>query len=174
MVILLASVGLMLAITFGGWSELQGLTPVNFAWSIAYLVIAFYVWRWARGLLPIAAALAVLLLIVAVIAGVGASGASWFARSAGSYQAAHSLFGGAGLSAGTLGLLTVLLAPVQALLIWFALRAFAQGWNVEVEAPLAQPAVPTGRDRAAPGGRTRPPAATPRPPGRADRGSRSA
>ncbi len=136
--ILLISVALMLAITIGGWSELQGMTPVNFAWCIAYLLIAFYVWRWARGLLPIAAALAVLLLIVALIAATGASGTSWFDRSDYGYSAAQSLFGGPGLSADMLGLLTVLLVPVQALLIFVAMRGFVQGWNVEVEVPIEQ------------------------------------
>ena len=134
--ILLASVVLMLAITIGGWSKLQGLTPVNFAWCIAYLIVAYYVWRWARGLLPIAAALGILLLIVALIAGTGASGTSWFDRSSFGYASAQSMFGGTGLSADTLGLLTMLLAPVQVLLIFFAMRGFAQGWNVEVEVPI--------------------------------------
>jgi hypothetical protein len=132
-VILLASVVLMLAITIGGWSKLQGLTPVNFVWCLAYLIIAFYVWRWGRGLLPIAAALAILLLIIALIAGTGAAGTSWFDRSSYGYATSQTLFGGTGFSADTLGLLTVLLAPVQLLLIFFAMRGFAQGWNVEVE-----------------------------------------
>lgn len=135
-VILLVSVALMLAITIGGWSKLQGLTPVNILWCIAYLIIAFYVWRWARGLLPIAAALGILLLIIALIASTGAAGSSWFDRSSFGYQPAQSLFGGAGLSADTLGFLTVLLVPVQVLLIFFAMRGFAQGWNVEVEVPI--------------------------------------
>lgn len=134
--IMLASVGLMLAVTIGGWSKLQGLTPVNFVWIVVYLILAFYIWRWARGLLPIAAALAILLLIIAVIAGTGASGTSWFARSSFGYAPAQSMFGGSGLSPDTLGLLTVLIAPVQALLILFAMRGFAQGWNVEVEVPI--------------------------------------
>src|SRR5258707_10777600 len=62
--IMLISVALMLIVTIGGWSKLQGLKPVNFIWCIVYVIIAFYVWRWARGLLPIAAALAILLLII--------------------------------------------------------------------------------------------------------------
>ena len=56
--ILLASVALMLIVTIGGWSKLQGLKPVNFAWCLVYLLFAFYISRWARGLLPIAAAMA--------------------------------------------------------------------------------------------------------------------
>jgi len=134
-VILVASVVLMLIVTVGGWSMLEGMTAVNFIWCAVYLVIAFYVGRWARGLLPIATALAILLLVVAVIAGVGGAGTSWFDRAHAGFAATRSMFGGAGLSPDTLGLVTLLIVPVQALLIVFAMRAFAQGWNVEVEVP---------------------------------------
>ena len=133
--ILIISVVLMMIVTVGGWSKLAGLTAVNFVWAGVYLILAFYVARWARGLLPIAAALAILLLIVAIIAGTGASGTSWFDRSHYGFAQAHSLFGGTGLSPDTLGLVTLLIAPVQLLLILFAMRGFAQGWNVEVEVP---------------------------------------
>jgi hypothetical protein len=133
--ILLISVALMLIVTIGGWSKLQGLKPVNFAWCIVYLLFAFYISRWARGLLPIAAALAVLLLIIALIAGLGASGTSWFDRSHTGFADPKLLFGGKGLSPDTLGLFTLLIAPVQVLLIIFAMRGFSQGWNVEVEVP---------------------------------------
>jgi hypothetical protein len=131
--ILIVSVVIMLALTIGGWSELEGLKPVNFIWCIVYAVMAFYIWRWARGLLPIAAALAVLLLIVAVIAGTGLSGTSWFDREHAGFANAQSLFGGAGLSDSMLGFLTILLIPVQVALIVFAMIGFAQGWNVELE-----------------------------------------
>jgi hypothetical protein len=137
-VILLVSVGLMLAVTIGGWSKLQGLKPVNFAWCIIYLIIAFYVNRWNRGLLPIAAALAILLLVLALIAGTGVSGTSWFDRAHDGYSAPQSLFGGTGLSPNTLGLLTLLIAPVQVLLVFFAMRGFAQGWNVELEVTIEE------------------------------------
>jgi hypothetical protein len=132
--ILLASVVLMLVITVGGWSKLEGLAPVNFAWALIYLIMAYFIAvRWARGLLPISAAFAILLLIVALIAGLGAAGTSWFDRSHVDYSAAQSLFGGAGLSANTLGVLVLLLAPVQVLLILFCIQGISQGWNVEVE-----------------------------------------
>jgi signal transduction histidine kinase len=136
--IMLISVGLMLIVTLGGWSKLQGLSPINFVWCLLYLIIAFYVWRWNRGLLPIAAAFAVLLLIVALIAGTGTFGSttSWFDRSHSGFASANSVFGGKGLSPNILGLVTILIAPVQALLIFFAMRAFTQGWNVEVEMPI--------------------------------------
>jgi hypothetical protein len=134
--ILLVSVALFLIVTFGGWSKLQGMKPVNFVWSIAYVLIAYFLWRrWARGLLPIAAALAILALIMAIIAGTGASGTSWFDRSNFGFAPAQSIFGGKGLSADTLGAFTVLLIPVQALLILIATIGFSQGWNVELEVP---------------------------------------
>lgn len=136
--ILVISVGLMLIVTIGGWSKLEGLKPVNFAWCIVYLIIAVYVMRWSRGLLPIAAALAMLLLIVALIAGTGISGTSWFDRSHAGFASAQSLFGGKGLSPDTLGVVTLLIAPVQALLILFAMQGFAQGWNVELEVPIEE------------------------------------
>jgi hypothetical protein len=137
--LLLASAALMLAIAIGGWSKLQGLKPVDFIWAIIYVIFAFYiVKRWARGLLPIAAGMAILLLITAVIAGTGASGTSWFDRSSFGFAPAQSLFGGTGLSADTLGTLTLLLVPVQALLIFFAMFGFAQGWNVELEVPVEE------------------------------------
>ncbi|MHB8659257.1 MAG: hypothetical protein ACYC91_15140 [Solirubrobacteraceae bacterium] len=131
--IMLISVVLMLIVTGGGWSKLQGLKVLNFVWCFVYVVIAFYVARWNRGLLPIAAALAILLLVVAVIAGTGAGGTSWFDRNHAGFASAHTIFGGKGLSPDSLGLATLLIAPMQVLLILFAMRGFTQGWNVEVE-----------------------------------------
>jgi lysylphosphatidylglycerol synthetase-like protein (DUF2156 family) len=139
-VIMLVSVALMLLVTFGGWSKLQGLKPLNFAWCVLYLVIAFYVWRWNRGLLPIAAALAILLLLVVLIAGTGQFGSStatsWFDRNSSGFASPQSIFGGTGLNTDFLGLLVVLLIPIQVLLIVFAMIAFSQGWNVEYEVPI--------------------------------------
>jgi hypothetical protein len=134
--ILLVSVALILIVTIGGWSKLEGLKAINFVWSLVYVVIAFYIARWNRGLLPIAAALGILMLIIAVIATAGISGTSWFDRNQPGFAPADSLFGGAGLSANTLGTVTLLLIPVQALLIVVAMLAFAQGWNVEQEVPI--------------------------------------
>ena len=136
--ILLASVALMLVVTVGGWSKLEGLRPLNFAWCILYLVIAFYVARWSRGLLPIAGALGTMLLIISVIAATGTSGTSWFDRNRDGFGHPQSLFGGAGLGPNTLGLLTVLIAVVQVLLIVFVIRAFGQGWNIELEVPIEE------------------------------------
>jgi nitric oxide reductase large subunit len=136
--ILLVSIVLMLIVTIGGWSKLQGLKPVNFAWCIVYLIFALYITRWNRGLLPIAAALGILLLIISLIAGVGAAGTSWFDRNHAGFAGAHTLFGGSGLTPDELGLFTLLIAPVQLLLIIFAMYGFAQGWNVELEVPMEE------------------------------------
>ncbi len=138
-VIMLVSVALMLIVTIGGWSKLQGLKPVNFVWVIAYLIMAFYIFS-ALGawVAPITAGMAILLLMMVVIAGLGASGTSWFDRSHSGFAGAQSLFGGGGLSPDFLGFLTLLLAPVQVLLIFFAMLGFAQGWNVELEVPAEE------------------------------------
>jgi hypothetical protein len=133
--ILLLSVALMLTVTIGGWTKLQGMKPINFVWCAIYLVMAIYVLRWARGLLPITAALAVLLIALAAIAGFGVGGTSWFDRGHYGYGHAGSLFGGTGLSAAAIGTLTLLLIPVEALLVVVAMVGFGQGWNVELEVP---------------------------------------
>jgi presenilin-like A22 family membrane protease len=119
--LLLASAALMLIITVGGWSVLEGATPIQIAYILVYLIFAFYAARWKPGVLPVSAAFAVLLAIFALVAG-----PAWFNRDkAGFTQPA--------LGAGLLGLLTLLLVPVQMLLVAFAMRGFSQGWNVELE-----------------------------------------
>jgi hypothetical protein len=119
--LLLTSAGLILVVIIGGWSELQGAQVVSFGYVIVYLVMAFFVARWNRGVLPVAAALAILFAVVAAVAG-----PAWFERDkAGFDQPA--------LEPSILGLLTLLLVPVQLLLIAFAMRGFQQEWNVEVE-----------------------------------------
>jgi hypothetical protein len=137
-VILLASVALMLVLTIGGWSKLQGLKPINLLWCAVYLIMAYYVLRWVRGLLPITAGLAILLLIVAVIAGTGVAGATWFDRHHSDFAPAQSLLGGKGLGDNVLGSATLLLIPVEIALIVFAMIGFAQGWNVEIEVPAEE------------------------------------
>lgn len=120
-VLLLASAALVLIVTIGGWNLLEGAVPIQIAYIVVYLLFAFYAARWNRGVLPISAALAVLLMIFAGVAGPG-----WFARD-------KSGFAQPTIDAGLLGLLTLLIVPVQILLITFAMRGFSQGWNVEVE-----------------------------------------
>jgi hypothetical protein len=119
--LLLTSAGLVAIVTAGGWSELQGALIVAFFYVILYLVMAYYVAQWNRGVLPVAAALAILLLVVAAVAG-----PAWFDRD-------KPGFADPTLDPSILGLLTLIIVPVQVLLIAFGMRGFAQKWNVEVE-----------------------------------------
>ncbi len=119
--LLIASAALITIVTVGGWSELQGAQPVAFAYIFLYLLMAFFVARWNRGVLPVAAALAVLFAVVAAVAG-----PAWFDRDKAGFDTPL-------LEPSILGLLTVTLVPVQLLLLAFAMRGFAQKWNVEVE-----------------------------------------
>jgi hypothetical protein len=120
-VLLLVSAALVLIVTVGGWNLLEGAIPVQIAYVAVYLTFAFFATRWNRGVLPISAVLAVLLLIFAAVAAPG-----WFDRD-------KSGFAQPTLNAGLLGVLTLLIVPVQILLVTFALRGFSQGWNVELE-----------------------------------------
>ena len=133
-VLLLASAALVLIVTVGGWSVMQSAIPVQIAYVLAYLTLAFFAWRWNRGVLPVSAVLAVLLLIFALAAGPG-----WFARD-------QSGFAQPELGAGLLGVLTLLIVPLQMLLVAFAMRGFQQGWNVELERrdPSADPGLFAG------------------------------
>jgi FtsH-binding integral membrane protein len=122
-VLLLVSALLVLVITIGGAKVLEGAGPVviQCGFVLLYLLLAFYAARWNRGVLPVAAALAILLGTFALVAG-----PSWFNRD-------KAGFAQPSINAGLLGLLTLLILPVQILLIAFAMRGFSQGWNVELE-----------------------------------------
>ena len=67
--LLLISAALILIVTLGGWSHLQGAQPISFAYVIVYVVMAWQVARWNRGVLPVAAALAILFAVIAAVAG---------------------------------------------------------------------------------------------------------
>ncbi len=120
-VLLLVSAALVLIVTVGGWNLLEGAVPLQIGYVLVYLMFAFYALRWNRGVLPISAALAVLLMIFAAVAGPG-----WFARD-------KSGFAQPSLNASLLGVITLLIVPVQLLLVTFTMRGFSQGWNVELE-----------------------------------------
>jgi hypothetical protein len=125
--LLLVSAALVAIVTIGGWDALEGAKAVQIAYLALYLVIAFYVARWNRGVLPVAAALAIVLMIFAAVAGPG-----WFDRD-------KTGFEDPALDSGLLGLITLLIVPVQILLIAFAMRGFQQEWNVEVERRVEAP-----------------------------------
>ena len=111
----------MIIISLGGWGTLEGAKPIQIAYILVYLLMAYLVMRWNRGVLPLSAALAIVLLIFAAVAG-----PAWFDRD-------KSGFTNPAIGADVLGLVTLLLVPVQALLIAFAMQGFVQAWNVEVE-----------------------------------------
>ena len=145
--LLLATAVLAAIITIGGWSLLKGGSGMGLAcaiYAILYAFFAFLVSRWSRGILPVAAALST---ILAIFCAVGAS--SWFARE-------KTGFDQAGLSSSLIGLLVIILALLQIVLIVAALYGFNQGWNIEEERPIGN-----GEDYGAgssPGGATPQPA----------------
>jgi hypothetical protein len=120
-VLLLATAALILIVTIGGWGTLEGDIPILLAFAVIYLLMAFFAGRWSRGVLPMAAALALLLLVFAMVAA-----PSWFARD-------KAGFAEPALPASLLGVLTLIIIPVQILVIAFAMRGFQQGWNIEME-----------------------------------------
>jgi lysylphosphatidylglycerol synthetase-like protein (DUF2156 family) len=128
-ILLLVSAALVFIVTVGGWNQLEGMYPVDLAYVIVYLVLAYFARRWNRGVLPVGAALAVLLGVFALVAAPG-----WFKRDGFGYEES-------GLNASLLGILTLIMVPLQIALVVFAMRGFKQGWNVERERrePAAQP-----------------------------------
>jgi len=132
--LLLASAALVLIVTIGGFDSLEGGGPVAIqcAYVLIYLLLAFFAGRWNRGVLPVAAALGVLLCTFAFVAA-----PSWFTRDKAGFAAPA-------LNASLLGILTLLLIPLQVLLVAFAMRGFSQGWNVELERRSTAPGAGPG------------------------------
>ena len=120
-VLLLASAVLLAIITWGGWDTLEGAKPLQIAYLLLYLLMAFLVLRWNRGILPVASALAIIMLIFSAV-----SAPQWFDRD-------KAGFTDPALDVSVIGLLTALMVPLQILLIAFAMSGFRQAWNVEVE-----------------------------------------
>jgi hypothetical protein len=119
--LLLATAALMAIVTIGGWDTLEGAQVISIFFILVFVLIAVFVGRWNRGVLPLSAAFAIVLLVFAAIAAPG-----WFDRDA-------TGFDNPGLPPGLIGLLTLILIPVEFLLIVFAMRGFSQKWNVEIE-----------------------------------------
>jgi len=119
--LMLATAGLIAIVTIGGWAVLQAAKPIEIIYALIYVTMAVLAVRWNRGVLPVSAVLAVLLAIFALVAG-----PSWFSRDKTGFEQPA-------LNAGLLGVLTLLIVPLQVLLVAFAMRGFQQGWNVEVE-----------------------------------------
>jgi hypothetical protein len=122
--LLLVTAGLALVITLGGWERLEGGKVFALLYVAIYVLFAFLVARWNRGVLPVASALAI---ILAIFAGIAAP--AWFDR-------AKDGLSSPALPEELLGLLTLLLVPVQVILIAVAMVAFNQDWHVEEERPI--------------------------------------
>ena len=124
--VLLVSAALLIVITLGGWTRLEGASVgiATLVWAGIYILFAVLVSRWNRGVLPVASALAIILAIFAAVAA-----PAWFAR-------AKPGLTGPALDPDFLGLLTVLVIPVQLLLITVAMVGFNQEWHVEEERPV--------------------------------------
>src|SRR4051812_19363948 len=142
--LLLASAALVLIVTLGGWSTLEGAKPLQIAFVLVYAILALFVARWSRGVLPMIAGIAVILGIFAAVAA-----PAWFSRDADGFT-------DPAVSSSVLGLLCTLLVPLQLALIVFAMQGFRQRWNVEAERPRkeAQPAAAQYSRRLSPGGGT--------------------
>lgn len=128
--LLLTSAALIAIVLIGGWEAMQGAQIGAVAYIIIYLVSAYFVGRWNRGLLPVSAALAIIFAVIAAVAG-----PAWFERD-------KAGFDDPTLPPGILGLLTLIIIPVQFLLVAFAMRGFRQEWNVEVEVRRDEPLPP--------------------------------
>jgi hypothetical protein len=124
--VLLVSAGLLLVITIGGWERLLGasVAVMSLLWAALYVLFAFLVARWNRGILPVAAALAIILAIFAAIAA-----PEWFARDKEGLDSPA-------LPEDLIGLLTLIVVPVQLLLVIVAMMGFSQEWHVEEERPI--------------------------------------
>ena len=125
--LLLATAGLCLVITVGGWSLLEGgvgMGFICFVFVALYVLFAVRVAQWSRGVLPVSAAFSILLLIFAAVAA-----PSWFARDKSGFDTAI-------LPDDLIGLLLILMIPLQVVVIAVAMIAFNQDWHVEEERPL--------------------------------------
>ena len=125
--LLLVSAALMIIVTIGGWEALQGAKIVQIAYIALYILCAYFIARWRSGVLPVVAALGIILLIFAAV-----SGPEWFARD-------KEGFDQPALDASILGLITLIIVPVQVLLIAFAMSGFRQNWQTEVERKVDEP-----------------------------------
>jgi hypothetical protein len=125
---LLAATAVIAAlVTITGFSLLDGggaMGAICMIYALLYALFAFLVLRWSRGILPLAAALS---MILAILCAVGAN--SWFARNKAGFS--HGL-----IPVSLIGLLVVILALLQLVVIGIALYGFNQGWHVEEERPI--------------------------------------
>ncbi|HEY7267538.1 MAG TPA: hypothetical protein VH501_07580 [Solirubrobacterales bacterium] len=122
--LMLVTAALVFVIIIGGWTRLEGVKPLTIIYAALYVLFAFLVVRWNRGVLPVAAALSI---ILAIFAGIAAP--AWFDR-------AKDGLSDPALPPDLLGILCLVLVPIQVILIAVAMVAFNQDWHVEEERPI--------------------------------------
>jgi lysylphosphatidylglycerol synthetase-like protein (DUF2156 family) len=127
-VLLMAATAAIAAlITITGFSLLRGGGGMGIFCLIyagLYAFFAYLVSRWSRGILPVAASLST---ILAIFCAVGAE--SWFARDKAGFEEAL-------IPVPLIGLLVIILALLQIVLIAAAFYGFSQNWHVEEERPI--------------------------------------
>ena len=126
-VLLLVAAALMVIVVIGGWSLLAG----GATWGIIsillaglYVILAVMVWKWSRGALALSTAVSVLLL---VLFSVGVN--TWFDRNKADFAEAL-------LPSELLGMIVVVLIPLQAAITVATAIGFNQNWYVEEERPI--------------------------------------
>ena len=125
--LMLATAVIAALVTIGGFSLLSGgggMGVVCLIFAALYALFAFLVARWSRGILPVAASLS---MILAIFCAVGAN--SWFARDKAGFEDAM-------IPVPLIGLLVVILALIQLVLIAACFYGFSQDWHVEEERPI--------------------------------------
>ncbi len=125
--LMLATAAIAFIITIGGFSLLSGgggMGVVCLIFALLYALFGFLVLRWSRGILPVAASLS---MILAIFCAVGAN--SWFARDKAGFDDAL-------IPVSLIGLLVVLMALLQLILIVACFYGFSQDWHVEEERPI--------------------------------------
>src|SRR6476659_6722621 len=111
-------------VTIAGFSLLSGGGGMGLVCLIFALLYAFFASRWSRGILPVAASLS---MILAIFCAVGAN--SWFARDKAGFDEAL-------IPVPLIGLLVVIMALLQLILIAACFYGFNQDWHVEEERPI--------------------------------------
>lgn len=125
--LMLATSAIAALVTIAGFSLLSGgggMGVVCLVFAGLYAFFAYLVSRWSRGILPVAASLS---MILAIFCAIGAN--SWFARDKAGFEEAL-------IPVPLIGLLVLILALVQLILIAVALYGFNQDWHVEEERPI--------------------------------------
>lgn len=125
--LMLATAVIAALVTIGGFALLSGGSGMGILcmiFALLYGFFSFLVWRWSRGILPVAASLST---ILAILCAVGAN--SWFARDKAGFEEGL-------IPVSLIGLLVVILALLQIILIVACFYGFSQDWHVEEERPI--------------------------------------